>query len=66
MNLKQLIPAALAAIVLIGALVLVFKLVTGAFALLGGMLDLVLGLAIVVALIAIVAWMFSYAKKHKK
>jgi len=66
MNMKQLLPGALVALVVIGALLLVFRLLTGVFALAGGLLNTLLGLAIVVALVAIVAWMFSYAKKHKK
>jgi len=66
MNMKQLLPGALLALVVIGALLLVFRLLTGVFALASGLLNTLLGLAIVVALVAIVAWMFSYAKKHKK
>lgn len=66
MNFKQLLPTALAAVVVIGLLVLLFRLIAGAFALASGLLNTLLGLAVVVALVAIVAWMFSYAKKHKK
>ena len=66
MNMKQLLPGALVALVVIGALLLVFRLLTGVFALASGLLNTLLGLAVVVALVAIVAWMFSYAKKHKK
>lgn len=66
MNLKQLLPGALLVLLVIGALLLVFRIVTGAFALVGGLFNLVLGLAIVAALVIIVVWMFAYAKKHKK
>ena len=55
----------LALAVVIGAVVLVIKLISGAFSLLSGLLNTILGLAVVVALIAIVIWMFRYAKKNK-
>ena len=53
-----------AAILIIGGIVLLIKLISGAFGLLGGFLNTVLGIALIIALIAIVAWMFWYAKKH--
>lgn len=49
----------------IGGIILVIKLIGGAFSLLGGFLNLILGLAVISALIAIVIWMFSYAKKNR-
>lgn len=64
-NLGKLLAVALVLAVGIGAVVLVIKLVSGAFHLIGGLLDAVLGLAVLVALVAIVIWMFRYAKKHK-
>lgn len=64
-NLGKLLAVALVLAVGIGAVVLVIKLVSGAFSLIGGLLDAVLGLAVLVALVAIVIWMFRYAKKHK-
>ena len=66
MNFKQLLPTGLAAVAVLGLLVLLFRLLTGVFALASGLLNTLLGLAVTVALIAIVAWMFSYAKKRKK
>ena len=53
------------AAVVIGAIVLLVKLVTGAFALLGGALNAIIGVAVVIALIIIVIWMFRYAKKNQ-
>lgn len=64
-NLGKLLAVALVLAVGIGAVVLVIKLVSGAFSLIGGLLDAVLGIAVLIALAAIVIWMFRYAKKHK-
>ena len=64
-NLGKILGAVLALAVVIGAGVLVIKLISGAFSLLSGLLNTILGLAVVVALIAIVIWMFRYAKKNK-
>ena len=47
----------------IGAAVLLVKLISGALKLVGGLLNAVLGIAVVLALVAIVVWMFRYAKK---
>lgn len=55
----------IAAAVVIGAVVLLIKLVSGAFALIGGALNAILGVAVVLALIVIVIWMFRYAKKNQ-
>lgn len=52
--------AVLAAV--IGAVVLAVRLVTG---LISGAFNLVLGALVVLALIALVAWMFCYAGKNK-
>jgi hypothetical protein len=57
--------ALIAAAVILGILVLVTKLVGGAFSLLGGAVNAVLGIVIILALAAIVIWMFSYAKRRK-
>lgn len=64
-NLGKILAAALVLAVAVGAVVLVIKLVSGAFSLLGGLLNAILGVAVVLALVAIVIWMFSYAKKNK-
>ena len=42
------------------------KLISGALALAHGVLNTILGVAVLIALIAIVLWMFSYAKKMRK
>ncbi len=54
----------LAAAVAIALIVLLIKVVTGAFALLSGAFNAVLGVAVVIALIVIVVWMFRYASRH--
>ena len=63
-NGKTVILALIAAAVILGIIVLVAKLVGGAFSLLGGAVNAVLGIVIILVLAAIVLWMFSYAK-HK-
>lgn len=54
------------AAVAIGALVLAIKLFSGAFALLGGVIDAILGLALILALVILVLWMFRYAGNRRK
>ena len=65
MNLKKIGGLILALAIIIGVLVLAVKLISGAFALVHGALDTVLGVVLILGLIAIVAWMFAYAKKKK-
>ena len=65
MNLKKLGGLILAAILLIGGVILAVRLISGAFALVHGALNTVLGIVVILALLAIVAWMFAYAKKKK-
>ena len=66
MNLKKLGGLILAAILLIGGVILAVKLISGAFALVHGALNTILGIVVILALLGIVAWMFSYAKKNRK
>lgn len=66
MKAGKIIGALIALLVVIGIIVLAVRLISGAFSLLGGLIDAVLGLAVVVALVAIVIWMFRYAAKSKK
>ncbi len=66
MKAGKIIGAIMALLVVIGIIVLAVRLISGAFSLLGGLIDAVLGLAVVVALVAIVIWMFRYAAKSKK
>ena len=49
----------------IAALIIIIKLIKGAFALAGGVLNTILGIVIVVAIVAIAIWMLSYASKNK-
>ena len=66
MNLKKLGGLILAAILLIGGVILAVRLISGAFALVHGALNTVLGIVVILALLAIVAWMFAYARKNRK
>ena len=66
MNLKKLGGLILAAILLIGGVILAVRLISGAFALVHGALNTVLGIVVILALLAIVAWMFSYARRNRK
>ena len=56
----------LALAVVIGGVVLAVKLISGAFALVHGALDTVLGIVLILGMLAIVAWMFAYARRGKK
>lgn len=66
MNLKKNGGLILAALLLIGGVILAIRLISGAFALVHGALNTVLGIVVILALLAIVAWMFAYARKHRK
>lgn len=66
MNLKKIGGLILAAILLIGGVILAVRLISGAFALVHGALNTVLGIVVILALLAIVAWMFAYARNHRK
>lgn len=55
---------ALVAAVVIGAIVLVVKLISGAITLIGGLFNVILGVVVVLAVAALVIWMFRYAAKH--
>ncbi len=65
MNLNKRGDLLLAALLIVGGIVLAVKLISGAFALVHGALDTVLGVVLILGLVAIVAWMFAYAKKKK-
>lgn len=64
-NLKKIIPAILLLAVLLFAVILVFKLLSGAVTVVTGAFNAVLGLGVLLVLVIIVLWMFSYARKHK-
>lgn len=56
----------IAAFLAIAALVIIIKLIKGAFALAGGVLNTILGIVIVVAIVVIAIWMLRYASKTNK
>lgn len=58
-NLGKILFAVVALALIVGAIVLVVRLVSGA-------LNTVLGIIVLIALVVIVLWMFSYAKKMRK
>ena len=58
-KLGSLLFAVVALALIIGAIVLVVKIVKGA-------LNTILGVMVIIALIVIVIWMFSYAKRKGK
>ena len=43
---------------------LLIKVVSGAFTLLNGAVNAVIGLVVIIALVVIVIWMFRYASRH--
>ena len=55
---------ALAAAVVIGAIVLVVKLIGGAITIISGLFNVVLGVLVILAVAALVIWMFKYAARH--
>ena len=62
MDLKKIGGLVLAALLIIGV-ILAVKLISGALALVHGLLNTILGVVVILALVAIVIWMFRYAKK---
>ena len=60
---KKTLTGIIAAAVLLGVIIGAVKLVTG---IIGGAFNLILGIAVIIALIVIVIWMFAYANKKKK
>ena len=64
MNSKKLVYALVAAAVAIARVVLLVRIVSGAFGLVSGAFNAVLGVVVVVALVIIVVWMFAYARRH--
>ena len=58
-NLGKILFFAVALALVIGAIVLVVKIVKGA-------LNTILGVMVIIALIVIVVWMFSYASRKRK
>lgn len=64
MDSKKIVYAALAALVAIALIVLLIKVVSGAFTLLNGAVNTVIGIVVIIALVVIAIWMFRYASKH--
>ena len=54
------------AVVVITCISILFKLITGAISLVSNLANVVLGVVVVAALVLIVLWMFSYARKMGK
>ena len=52
-------------LVIVGALTLGIKLISGAISLVSGLFNTILGLAVIVALIVIVIWMLRFAAKNR-
>lgn len=65
MDMKKIGMYFLALALIIGGVILAVKLISGALALVGGLFNTILGLLVIVALIAIVIWMFRYAAKKR-
>ena len=63
MNAKTIALFVAVLLVVLAVISLVFRLLAG---LASGAFNLVLGAAVVVGLVVIVAWMFAYAKKKRK
>lgn len=49
----------------VAVIAIVLKLIAGAATIITGALNTVIALAVIIALIVIVVWMFSYAKRHR-
>lgn len=66
MDLKKIGGLLLALALIIGGIILAVKLISGALSLVGGLFNTILGILVILALVAIVIWMFRYANKHGK
>lgn len=64
-TLRNIIFGILSLVVIIGIIILGSKLVGGAVSIVNGAFNTILGVAVIICLIIIVIWMFSYAKKKK-
>ena len=62
---KKLVAIIISALVVVGLVVLAAKLISGAVSLVGGLFNTLLGVAVILALVAIVIWMFRYASKNR-
>ncbi len=55
---------AVVAAAVIGAIVLVVKLIGGAITIISGLFNVILGVLVILAVAALVIWMFKYAARH--
>lgn len=62
---KKLIIGISAALLAIIVLAVIIKLIGAAAGIITGAFNAILGVAVIIALIVIVIWMFSYARKKK-
>lgn len=65
MKLKKILPVIFIGLLAILAVVFVAKLISGAASIITGAFNAILGLVVIIALVIIVVWMFSYARKNK-
>ena len=54
-----------AALIVVAVFAIIIKLISGAAMIITGAFNAILGIAVVAALIIIVVWMFSYARKKR-
>ena len=62
---KKLIPIVFILAVVVTAFVLLVKLISGAVSLVTGLFQLILSLAVILALVVLVVWMFRFASKRR-
>ena len=65
MKISKLLPVILVCLLAGFAVVLVAKLIAGAASIITGAFNAILGLVVIIALVIIVVWRFSYAKQHR-
>ena len=66
MTTKQISRLVVLVAVAVSCVVLLVKLIQGTAGIVGSLFNLILGIAVVIALVVIVIWMFAYAKKMRK
>lgn len=65
MKIGKLLPVILVCLLAVFAVILVVKLIAGAASIITGAFNAILDLVVIIALVIIVVWMFSYARKHR-
>ena len=66
MSTKQISRLVVLAAVVISLVTLLVKLIQGTAGLVGSLFNVILGVVVVIALLVIVIWMFSYANRMRK